>query len=61
MMNLDLNKMVTAAFEEEKLFSAIMEALEDLVDYEAIAEMYIEAHEDEIKRIALEYAEFLIE
>lgn len=61
MMKLDLNKMVTAAFDEEKLFQAIVGVMTELIDYETIAEMYIEAHENEIHQIAREYAEYLIE
>ena len=58
---IDMNKLVTAAFDEEKLFQAIASIIDELLDYEQIAEMYIEAHEDEIHRLAQEYAEYLID
>lgn len=58
---IDMNKLVTAAFDEEKLFQAIASIIDELLDYEQIAEMYIEAHEDEIHQLAQEYAEYLID
>lgn len=52
----DLEALVEAAFDYNEFLNALYEAISDLIDYDAIADMVVEMKKDQIEKIVVQAA-----
>lgn len=56
MKRTDLENLVEAAFDYDKLIETLKEAVDSYIDYEAVAELVLDGMEDHINHIAAQAA-----